>query len=70
MASRKYSFANLTQDQLVEIGKIYPKATEAGEIKPVYKQLAMLVECGAYLPEGVVDSIVINSSAALEDHSA
>ena len=54
MSGRKYNFSHLTDKELDAIAEKYPKAVETVTIrKPVYRQLAMLAECGAPLPEGV-----------------
>jgi hypothetical protein len=49
MSKRKYCVTDLTDAQLEEISKLYPKAVQAVR-KPVYKVIAMLLECGLPVP--------------------
>jgi len=49
MSKRKYSIENITPAQLDEINALYPKAVQV-VIKPVYKVIAMLMECGLEVP--------------------
>ena len=49
MATRKYNFNELTQAQLEDIQKTFPLAVVSRR-QPVYKVLAMLMECGVEVP--------------------
>lgn len=53
MSQRKFSFPKFTDAQLEALAAKYPKAVQTVR-KPVYRVLAMLAECGAELPEGIV----------------
>ncbi len=54
MASRKYNFSHLSEQQLDQIAAKYPKAVETVTIRrPRYRILAMLAEAGAEMPDGV-----------------
>ena len=49
MSKRKFDISQLTDAQLEEIATLYPKAVRTVR-KPVYKQIAMLLECGLPVP--------------------
>lgn len=49
MSKRKFSTSHLTTEQLEQIAAIYPRAVVTVR-KPVYKVIAMLLECGLEVP--------------------
>jgi hypothetical protein len=47
MGSRKYDISKMTQADLAEVERLYPKAKAVETIRrPVYRIIAMLMDCG------------------------
>ncbi len=56
MSKRKYKISHLTAEQLEEISSKYPKAVVTVR-KPVYKVIAMLMDCGLEVPGMTEDDV-------------
>lgn len=51
MATRKYHFEKMTQDELAALGMIYPKAVKSvTKLRPNYSIIAQLLNCGVEVP--------------------
>lgn len=53
MSKRKFSYEPMTEEQIDELAKVYPTAVETKVVttrKPVYRVIAMLLECGLEVP--------------------
>lgn len=68
MAKRKYDFSHLTQEQLADIEASYPQAVDVIESavirKPVYKNLAMLLELGMNVPHLTIAQVAAENARA------
>jgi len=70
MAKRKYKLAELTDAQMKALAEAYPKAVRTVTTRRLdYRICAMLIDCGAKLPEGValVEEVPAESKKELED---